>query len=382
MKKNTFLYIVIAVLVIALAGLGALNVRSLDKLASLQTKVNKLQKSVQEVSDSAAELSSKADQLDALYPDDPTVSSAAAAASSAEVQGPSAQEESTDTSAASDSSESSGSKDSSSSTQEEGTLSPSSGSTFTDNSDSSMDNLLNQVQSLLPTDNGTWSVYVCNLAKNTEGAINDQKMQAASLIKLYIMGAVYEDYDSLSTTYGKETLDNNLNSMITVSDNDAANKLVNCLGGGDDAAGMARVNKFCQDHGYTNTSMGRLLLADNSNGDNYTSVKDCGKFLKTIYQMDKSSAAEDTLAGAEYMYHLLKMQTRTNKIPAQLPEGVKVANKTGELDTVENDAGIIYDTAKGIDLVICFMSQDLNDTAAAQNTIAQDSRAIYGYYNE
>ena len=69
MKKNTFLYIVIAVLVIALAGLGALNFRSLDKLASLQAKVNKLQKSVQEVSDSAAELSSKADQLDALYPD-------------------------------------------------------------------------------------------------------------------------------------------------------------------------------------------------------------------------------------------------------------------------------------------------------------------------
>ena len=382
MKKNTFLYIVIAVLVIALAGLGALNVRSLDKLASLQTKVNKLQKSVQEVSDSAAELSSKADQLDALYPDDPTVSSAAAAASSAEVQGPSAQEESTDTSAASDSSEASGSKDSSSSTQEEGTLSPSSGSTFTDNSDSSMDNLLNQVQSLLPTDNGTWSVYVCNLAKNTEGAINDQQMQAASLIKLYIMGAVYEDYDKLSASYGKDSLDNNLNSMITVSDNDAANTLVNYLGSGDDAAGMARVNKFCQDHGYTSTSMGRLLLADNSNGDNYTSVKDCGKFLKTIYQQDKSTSTEDPLAGAEYMYHLLKMQTRQNKIPAQMPDGVKVANKTGELDTVENDAGIIYDTAKGIDLVICFMSQDVKDTSAAQSTIAEDSRAIYGYYNE
>lgn len=387
MKKNTFLYIVIAVLVIALAGLGALNVRSLDKLASLQAKVNKLQKSVQEVSDSAAELSSKADQLDALYPDDPTVSSAAAAASSAEVQGPSVQEESTDTSAASDSSDSSdssGSKDSSSSTQEEGTLSPSSGSTFTDNSDSSMDNLLNQVQSLLPTDNGTWSVYVCNLAKNTEGAINDQQMQAASLIKLYIMGAVYEDYDSLSSKYSRDQLDNALNSMITVSDNDAANTLVNYLGGGDDAAGMARVNKFCQDHGYTSTSMGRLLLADNSNGDNYTSAKDCGKFLKTIYQIDKGTSTDnnDTLAGAEYMYRLLKMQTRKNKIPAQMPSDVKVANKTGELDNVENDAGIIYDTAKGIDLVVCFMSQDLNDTSAAQNTIAQDSRAIYGYYNE
>ena len=379
MKKNIFLYTVIAVLAVALIGLGALNVRSLDKLASLQNKVNELQKNVQEVSDSAAELSSKADQLDALYPDDPTVTSAASAASEAQ----NATKDNSQSADTQDSAASSDSADSSSTTQEEGTLSPSSGSnTFTDNSDSSMDNLLNQVQSLLPTDNGTWSVYVCNLAKNTDGAINDQQMQAASLIKLYIMGAVYEDYDSLSSTYGKDTLDNALNSMITVSDNNAANTLVNYLGGGDDAAGMARVNKFCQDHGYTSTSMGRLLLADNSNGDNYTSVKDCGKFLKTIYQTDKGVSTEDTLAGAEYMYHLLKMQTRTNKIPAQMPDGVKVANKTGELDNVENDAGIIYDTAKGIDLVVCFMSQDLNDTAAAQSVIAQDSRMIYGYYNE
>ena len=385
MKKNTFLYIVIAVLVIALAGLGALNVRSLDKLASLQIKVNKLQKNVQEVSDSAAELSRKADQLDVLYPDDPTVASAAANALTDSQTSSDASDSDTQNSADSNSQDSASAdnKDSSSAAQEEGTLSPSRGSsTFTDNSDSSMDNVLNQVQSLLPTDNGTWSVYVCNLAKNTEGAINDQQMQAASLIKLYIMGAVYEDYDKLSASYGKDSLDNNLNSMITVSDNDAANTLVNYLGSGDDAAGMARVNKFCQDHGYTSTSMGRLLLADNSNGDNYTSVKDCGKFLKTIYQQDKSTSTEDTLAGAEYMYHLLKMQTRQNKIPAQMPDGVKVANKTGELDTVENDAGIIYDTAKGIDLVICFMSQDVKDTSAAQSTIAEDCRAIYCYYNE
>ena len=49
---------------------------------------------------------------------------------------------------------------------------------------------------------------------------------------------------------------------------------------------------------------------------------------------------------------------------------------------VENDAAIIYDTAKGIDLVVCFMSQNLTDTGAAQSTIAADARAIYGYYNE
>ena len=54
-------------------------------------------------------------------------------------------------------------------------------------------------------------------------------------------------------------------------------------------------------------------------------------------------------------------------------------NKTGELSNVENDAGIIYDSEN--DLVIVFMSQNLSDTSAAQNTIASLSREIYDYYN-
>ena len=369
MKKNVFLYVVIAVLAVALVGLGALNVRSLNKLESLQSKVSDLQKNVQEVSDSAAELSSKADQLDALYADDPTVESAAAAASP-DSQDSSSQEQNSDSST-----DSSASQESAAASQEEGTLSPSSGSsTFTDNSDSSMDNVLSQEQSLLPTDNGTWSVYVCNLAKNTEGAINDQKMQAASLIKLYIMGAVYEDYDSLSSKYSKDQLDNALNSMITVSDNDAANTLTTYLGGGDSAAGMQAVNSFCQAHGYDQTHMGRMLLASNENDDNYTSVGDCGHLLQEIYKQDTSGYTH-----AADMFNLLKAQTRCNKIPAQLPEGVKTANKTGELDNVENDAGIIYDSKN--DVVIVFMSQNLSSAGSAQNTIATLSRTIYDYYN-
>ena len=82
----------------------------------------------------------------------------------------------------------------------------------------------------------------------------------------------------LSQQYGSATLDSYLTPMITVSDNDAANSLVSCLGGGDSTAGMQKVNSFCQSHGYTNTSMGRLLLASNEFGDNYTSAYDCGKF--------------------------------------------------------------------------------------------------------
>lgn len=266
---------------------------------------------------------------------------------------------------------------------DDGTISPSHGSSAFDNkSDEKMDALVTQVQSQLPGSNGSWSVYICDLSGGSEATINDSPMQAASLIKLFIMGAVYENYDSLSQQYGSATLDSYLTPMITVSDNDAANSLVSCLGSGDSTTGMQKVNSFCQSHGYTNTSMGRLLLASNEFGDNYTSAYDCGKFLKEIYQICSGTTQTPSLLHAEEMYSLLKQQQRTNKIPAALPEGVSVANKTGELSNVENDAGILYNAQGGNDLVIVFLSQNLSSPGEAQNTIAQLSRSIYLYYND
>ena len=360
-EKPVFLYTVIGVLTVAVIALGAVSFLSLNHLVTLQQKVQTLSNTVQDISTDANTLISQADQLDELREQESSVQTATGETTAA------AQSESPEPAPGS---------------EQEGTLSPSSGTTFTDNTDSSMDNLLNQVQSLLPTDNGTWSVYVCNLLKDSDGTINDTPMQAASLIKLYIMGAVYENYGTIAQSHNSEEIDSNISAMISVSDNDAANTLVNWLGNGNDAAGMAKVNNFCQEHGFTSTQMNRLLLAGKENGDNYTSVKDCGTFLKQIYQVVNGTLPSSTLANADAMYFQLKTQQLKYKIPAQLPEGVGTANKTGELDTVENDAAIIYDTAKGIDLVVCFMSQDLTDTGAAQSTIAADARAIYGYYNE
>lgn len=353
-KESFFPYIVIVILAIALLALGALTFVSLNRLASLQAKVLSLQDTVEEIASSASAMSQKANELQNL---EQQISSQPEASTGETQQ---AQEQAL----------------------EEGTLSPNQSESFTDNTDESMDNLLSQINTLLPQNNGTWSVYVCNLLKNTEGTIQDQPMQAASLIKLFIMGTVYENYDSITAQYTKESVDSLLHSMITVSDNDAANTLVSYLGQGNSDTGRSIVNQFCQSHGYTSTTMGRMLLASTENGDNITSVKDCGKFLKEIYQICNGTAQNATLSHAENMYYLLKLQERKNKIPAQIPDGVHVANKTGELATVENDAGIIYDTAKGVDVIVCFMSQNVSDTAAAQSTIASCSRMIYGYYNE
>ncbi|MDO4519324.1 MAG: serine hydrolase [Eubacteriales bacterium] len=266
-----------------------------------------------------------------------------------------------------------------SASSEEGTLSPSSKSSIfsgvpeTTGTDEKMQGLMEQLQNSLPTSNGSWSVYVCDLKTGSEGSINNHAMQAASLVKLYIMGAIYENYDNIIAAYGKDNVDTNLYYMITVSDNDAANTLTTYLGGGDSSTGMAMVTGYASSHGFVNSSMGRLLLHSNEFGDNYTSVDDCGHLFQAIMAGDSADYPH-----AQDMFNLLAQQQRRNKIPAQL-SGVSVANKTGELDTVENDAGIIYNAAN--DLIIVFMSEQLNEVGSAQNTIASLSKMIYDYYN-
>lgn len=351
-KKPFFLYTAVILLTAAVLFMGCMTFLSAKELASIQESVAALTAQLDYLSTTASELSDKAN----------AIQNGTFGISSGEIMGPVMP----------------GNSDA----EEEGTLSPNSGSAFTQEEDADMDNLLSQISNLLPTNNGNWSVYICNLYNGSEGSIENRPMQSASLIKLFIMGAIFERYDAMINQYGQDTIDNLVKSMITVSDNDATNTLVGYLGNGDTAAGMNVVNGFCKAHGYTNTSMGRLMLQSNENGDNYTSVADCGRFLKEVYNSNNGVSEVSTLARTDVMYELLKGQTRRNKIPAQIPDGIGIANKTGELATVENDAGIIYNTANGIDLVIVYMSENLTAVGAAQTTIAEQSRMIYGFYNE
>ena len=52
-----------------------------------------------------------------------------------------------------------------------------------------------------------WQVYVKRLSGGLEVSAGRGQMRAASLIKLYIMGAVYSDYDEIVNEDEKETVD-------------------------------------------------------------------------------------------------------------------------------------------------------------------------------
>ena len=163
-----------------------------------------------------------------------------------------------------------------------------------------------------------WSVSIENLKNHNIYSYNEkEKMQSASVIKVFIMGAVYDRMcypsspDRLISS--AENYDGELRylleQMITVSSNEAANELITRLGEGDFAGGAQAVNQFCRENGYTSTSVGRRFMEENPIGDNYTSAQDCRKILEDIYEGNCVNQE-----ASEKMMTILKQQTNLSKM--------------------------------------------------------------------
>ncbi len=212
-----------------------------------------------------------------------------------------------------------------------------------------------------------WSFSIEDLEKDAVYEYQaSKKMQSASVIKVFIMAAVYDRmcYPSspkklipAGESYDGELLDL-LTQMITVSDNGAANELITRLGEGEFEKGAQVINEFCEENGYSSTSIGRAFLEENPKGDNYTSAADGRKILSDIYH----ETCVNEIA-SEKMLEILKGQTVKTKIPAGLPSGTVSANKTGEmpegygLGCIENDMAIVFSEEGDYILTVC--SNDL-----------------------
>ena len=237
-----------------------------------------------------------------------------------------------------------------------------------------------------------WSIAYEDLETGASyGYHEEDVLQSASVVKLFIMGAVYrymcypkqgervipfhEDYDG----HLRATIE----SMIRVSDNDCANLLIDRLGEGDFALGAQRIKEFCEEYGYTGTSIGRRFLEQNPSGDNYTTAADTRKFLADLYH-----GTLVTEEASRKMLDIVMGQTRKNKIPAGLPSGFTSGNKTGEmpegygLGCIENDCAIVFPPeGMGKGYVLTIMSNDLGGrNSEAISVISRMSSGIAQWY--
>ena len=225
---------------------------------------------------------------------------------------------------------------------------------------SAMTQLQQTIQGKVSTYGGVWSVYVKRLDTGESFVINDGPMVAASLIKLYVYGAIGQaECDGIISP---GAYNGTLSPMITVSDNYSCNLLIDVLG-------KSTINQFIQNQGYWNTVLNRKMLSGEP-VENYTSVSECGRLLEQVYY--------GTFVSADVSARLLQdlqNQTRCWKIPAGLPSGVMSANKTGELADVENDVAIVYGPT--CTYILCIMSDGVAPGIAQSNIIDISSTVYY-----
>jgi len=80
----------------------------------------------------------------------------------------------------------------------------------------------------------------------------------------------------------------------------------------------------------------------------------------------------------EEMFNILADQYFKDLIPANLPEGVVVANKSGFITGVQHDSGIVR-LSDGRQYVLVILSKNLKDVEEGKEVIATVSRKIYDY---
>lgn len=192
---------------------------------------------------------------------------------------------------------------------------------------------------------GTYGVYVYNLTtKDSYGTHQDEVFTAASLIKLPLLLTLYKEVEAgsinLTTKYVLKQADKagGAGSMqyAPVGTTYTYKKMAELMGNQSDNTafnvmrrilGDAKIQSVIDGLGMTKT-----VLATND-----TSPADMGLFFRKLYG--------GSILTREHRDELLSLITNTafeDRIPAGVPQGVRVAHKIGNEIGVFSDAGIVF----------------------------------------
>ena len=157
--------------------------------------------------------------------------------------------------------------------------------------------------------------------------------------------------------------------MVAVSDNSATNVLI-------DRLGMENVNALLDSLALHNTKLRRKMMDVKAAGEgreNISTPQDMLTLLEKIYQ--------EKVLNKEMTADFFKMLS-THKdgfIPRDLPDGLQIANKPGELEAVRNDSGIVF--LQNRPYIICVMTTYLLRERDGEEAIAKISAAAYRYFD-
>jgi beta-lactamase class A len=149
--------------------------------------------------------------------------------------------------------------------------------------------------------------------------------------------------------------------VMAVSDNSAANVLI-------DRVGMQNVNAMLDSLGLTHTRLRRKMMdleAAKQGRENISTPREMMTLLSDIYRgkLLNKDMTDD--------FFRVFSTNHPSFLPRDLPAGLKVANKEGELEAVRNDSGIVF--VEGRPYVICVMTSFLRNEREGEEAITKVS---------
>ncbi len=176
-------------------------------------------------------------------------------------------------------------------------------------------------------------------------------------------------FNGLTPEVTKLTLRDLAQMVVAVSDNAATNVLI-------DRVGMANVNSLLQNLTLTKTKLQRKMMdvsAAKEGRENIATPREMMMLMEAIYR--------GRVVNKQNTDDLLKLLTTKKDSPFEnaLGEGVKIADKDGELDGVRNDVGIVYATNRPF--VISVMTTYLKSDKEGEDAIGEIAEAAYAYFD-
>jgi beta-lactamase class A len=157
--------------------------------------------------------------------------------------------------------------------------------------------------------------------------------------------------------------------MVAVSDNSATNVLI-------DRLGMDSVNALLDSLGLHSTRLRRKMMDVKAAGEgreNVSTPQEMLTLLEKIYQgkvLNKEMTAD--------FFKMLSTH-KDSFIPRDLPDDLQIANKSGELEAVRNDSGIVF--LQNRPYIVCVMTTYLVRERDGEEAIAKISADAYRLFD-
>jgi beta-lactamase class A len=212
-------------------------------------------------------------------------------------------------------------------------------------------------------------IAVYDLATGQAVGLNaSTAFRPASVIKLAVLVAAYRARGGM-TAAQFDRLRPDLQRMITVSDNAATRRLVRRLG-------PRQVNAAIRAVGIRQFRVGESGSREWVLQGSRAAPADTALLLAKIARREVVSRA-----ACDEMLALLGAQQRRGRIPAGLPASpdLWVGNKTGTLNGVVNDVGIVLEPPRGIGYTLAVFTSGTRSESAGEQLLADLSAAVYGY---